>query len=198
MLQIKDVIVSFDVLTECFCCNLALCKGECCIEGDAGAPVTPDEIAQIEELLPTIWEDLSIEARKVINSQGVAYTDPEGELVTSIVNGKDCVFTCYGDDGCCYCAIEKAYRNGLCKFKKPVSCHLYPIRVKRIGDYYGLNYDRWDVCRAAVLKGRKDGIPIYKYLKEPLVRRFGQEWYDELELTVEELKRQQLLPDAKL
>lgn len=198
MLQIKDVIVSFDVLTECFSCNLALCKGECCIEGDAGAPVTPDEIAQIEELLPTIWEDLSIEARKVINSQGVAYTDPEGELVTSIVNGKDCVFTCYGDDGCCYCAIEKAYRNGLCKFKKPVSCHLYPIRVKRIGDYYGLNYDRWDVCRAAVLKGRKDGIPIYKYLKEPLVRRFGQEWYDELELTVEELKRQQLLPDAKL
>lgn len=198
MLQIKDVIVSFDVLTECFSCNLALCKGECCIEGDAGAPVTPDEIAQIEELLPTIWEDLSIEARKVINSQGVAYTDPEGELVTSIVNGKDCVFTCYGDDGCCYCAIEKAYRNGLCKFKKPVSCHLYPIRVKRIGDYYGLNYDRWDVCRAAVLKGRKDGIPIYKYLKEPLVRRFGQEWYDEFELTVEELKRQQLLPDAKL
>lgn len=198
MLQIKDVIVSFDVLTECFSCNLALCKGECCIEGDAGAPVTPDEIAQIEELLPTIWEGLSIEARKVINSQGVAYTDPEGELVTSIVNGKDCVFTCCGDDGCCYCAIEKAYRNGLCKFKKPVSCHLYPIRVKRIGDYYGLNYDRWDVCRAAVLKGRKDGIPIYKYLKEPLVRRFGQEWYDELELTVEELKRQQLLPDTKL
>lgn len=198
MLQIKDVIVSFDVLTESFSCDLAHCKGECCIEGDAGAPVTPDEIAQIEELLPTIWKDLSIEARKVINSQGVAYTDPEGELVTSIVNGKDCVFTCYGDDGCCYCAIEKAYRNGLCKFKKPVSCHLYPIRVKRIGDYYGLNYDRWDVCRAAVLKGRKDGIPIYKYLKEPLVRRFGQEWYDELELTVEELKRQQLLPDAKL
>lgn len=198
MLQIKDVIVSFDVLTESFSCDLAHCKGECCIEGDAGAPVTPDEIAQIEELLPTIWEDLSIEALKVINSQGVAYTDPEGELVTSIVNGKDCVFTCYGDDGCCYCAIEKAYRNGLCKFKKPVSCHLYPIRVKRIGDYYGLNYDRWDVCRAAVLKGRKDGIPIYKYLKEPLVRRFGQEWYDELELTVEELKRQQLLPDAKL
>ena len=159
MLQIKDVIVSFDVLTESFSCDLAHCKGECCIEGDAGAPVTPDEIAQIEELLPTIWEDLSIEARKVINSQGVAYTDPEGELVTSIVNGKDCVFTCYGDDGCCYCAIEKAHRNGLCKFKKPVSCHLYPIRVKRIGDYYGLNYDRWDVCRAAVLKGRKDGIP---------------------------------------
>lgn len=198
MLQIQDVIVSFDVLTECFSCDLNCCKGECCIEGDAGAPVTPEEIAQIEELLPTVWDDLSIEARKVINSQGVAYTDPEGELVTSIVNGKDCIFTCYGDDGCCYCAIEKAYRNGLCKFKKPVSCHLYPIRVKKMGEYYGLNYDRWDVCRAAVIKGRKDGIPIYRYLREPLIRRFGQAWYDELELTVEELKRQGLLAEGKV
>lgn len=193
MLQIQDVIVSFDVLTKCFSCDLNCCKGACCIEGDAGAPVTPEEIAQIEELLPTIREDLSPEARKVIDSQGVAYTDPEGELVTSIVGGKDCVFTCYGEDGCCYCAIEKAYRAGLCKFKKPVSCHLYPIRVKKIGDGWGLNYDRWDVCKAAVLKGERDGIPIYKYLKEPLIRRFGQSWYDELDFTVEELHRQNIL-----
>lgn len=193
MLQVQNVIVSFDVLTKCFSCDLAYCKGACCIEGDAGAPVTLEEIAQIEELLPTIWDDLSIEARKVINRQGVAYTDPEGELVTSIVNGKDCVFTCYGEDGCCYCAIEKAFRAGLCKFKKPVSCHLYPIRVKKLGDGWGLNYDRWDVCRAAVLKGEKEGIPIYKYLKEPLIRRFGQAWYDELEFTVEELHRQNII-----
>lgn len=193
MLQIQDVIVSFDVLTKCFSCDLNCCKGACCIEGDAGAPVTPEEIAQIEELLPTIRKDLSPEARKVIDSQGVAYTDPEGELVTSIVGGKDCVFTCYGEDGCCYCAIEKAYRAGLCKFKKPVSCHLYPIRVKKIGDGWGLNYDRWDVCKAAVLKGERDGIPIYKYLKEPLIRRFGQSWYDELDFTVEELHRQNIL-----
>lgn len=193
MIQIQDVIVSFDVLTKCFSCDLNCCKGACCIEGDAGAPVTPEEIAQIEELLPIIREDLSPEALKVIDSQGVAYTDPEGELVTSIVGGKDCVFTCYGEDGCCYCAIEKAYRAGLCKFKKPVSCHLYPIRVKKIGDGWGLNYDRWDVCKAAVLKGERDGIPIYKYLKEPLIRRFGQSWYDELDFTVEELHRQNIL-----
>lgn len=193
MLQIQDVIVSFDILTKCFSCDLNCCKGACCIEGDAGAPVTPEEIAQIEELLPIIREDLSPEALKVIDSQGVAYTDPEGELVTSIVGGKDCVFTCYGEDGCCYCAIEKAYRAGLCKFKKPVSCHLYPIRVKKIGDGWGLNYDRWDVCKAAVLKGERDGIPIYKYLKEPLIRRFGQSWYDELDFTVEELHRQNIL-----
>lgn len=193
MLQIQDVIVSFDVLTKCFSCDLSACKGACCIEGDAGAPVTPDEIAQIEELLPEIWNGLSIEARGVINRQGVAYTDPEGELVTSIVNGKDCVFTCYGADGCCYCAIEKAFREGRCKFKKPVSCHLYPIRVKKTGDYYALNYDRWDVCRAAVLKGEAEGTPIYKYLREPLIRRFGQAWYDELDLTVGELKRQGII-----
>ena len=193
MLQIQDVIVSFDVLTKCFSCDLSCCKGACCIEGDAGAPVTPEEIAEIETLLPTIWDDLSIEARKVINRQGIAYSDPEGELVTSIVNGKDCVFTCYGEDGCCYCAIEKAYRAGLCKFKKPVSCHLYPIREKKLGDMTGLNYDRWDVCHAAVLRGEKDGIPLYKYLKEPLIRRFGQQWYDELDFTVEELKRQGIL-----
>lgn len=193
MLQIQDVIVSFDVLTKCFSCDLSACKGACCIEGDAGAPVTPEEIAQIEELLPKIWDDLSIEARGVINRQGVAYTDPEGELVTSIVNGKDCVFTCYGADGCCYCAIEKAFREGRCKFKKPVSCHLYPIRVKKTGHYYALNYDRWDVCRAAVLKGEAEGTPIYKYLREPLIRRFGQAWYDELDLTVGELKRQGII-----
>lgn len=193
MLQIQDVIVSFDVLTKCFSCNLECCKGACCIEGDAGAPVTAEEIAQIEELLPAIWDDLSIEARKVINRQGVAYTDPEGELVTSIVNGKDCVFTCYGEDGCCYCAIEKAFREGRCKFKKPVSCHLYPIRVKKLGDYWGLNYDRWDVCRAAVIRGEQEGIPLYKYLKEPLIRRFGQSWYDELDFTVTELHRQGIL-----
>lgn len=193
MLQIQDVLVSFDLLTKCFSCDLNCCKGACCIEGDAGAPVTPEEIATIEELLPVIWNDLSVEARKVINRQGVAYSDPEGELVTSIVNGKDCVFTCYGEDGCCYCAIEKAFRAGLCKFKKPVSCHLYPIRVKRIGNGWGLNYDRWDVCRAAVIKGEKEGVPIYKYLKEPLIRRFGQAWYDELALTVDELKRQNII-----
>lgn len=193
MLQIQDVLVSFDLLTKCFSCDLNCCKGACCIEGDAGAPVTPEEIATIEELLPVIWNDLSVEARKVINRQGVAYSDPEGELVTSIVNGKDCVFTCYGEDGCCYCAIEKAFRTGLCKFKKPVSCHLYPIRVKRIGNGWGLNYDRWDVCRAAVIKGEKEGVPIYKYLKEPLIRRFGQAWYDELTLTVDELKRQNII-----
>lgn len=193
MLQIQDAIVSFDILTKEFCCDLKKCKGACCIEGDAGAPVTPEEIMQIEELLPIIWDDLSPEAKQIIEEKGVAYNDPEGELVTQIVNGKDCVFTCYGQDGCCYCAIEKAFREGRCAFPKPVSCHLYPIRVSRIGDFWALNYNRWDICQCALVKGHRIGLPMYKALAEPLVRRFGQAWYDELETAVQEMKRQNLI-----
>ena len=193
MLQIQDVILSLDIITKEFCCNLKKCKGACCIEGDAGAPVTEEEIATIEEILPIIWEDLSEEAKTAIKEKGIAYPDPEGELVTQIVNGKDCVFTCYSEDGCCYCAIEKAYREGRCSFLKPISCHLYPIRVKKLGDYYGLNYNRWDICSSALIKGHRENIPLYKALKEPLIRRFGEEWYKELELTVEEMKKQNII-----
>lgn len=193
MIQIQDVIVSFDVLTKEFCCDLAACKGACCIDGDAGAPVTKDEIAAIEELLPIIWEELSPEAKQVIKDQGISYTDTEGETVISIVNGKDCVFTCHDEKGYCYCSIERAFRQGRCQFVKPVSCHLYPIRVKKLGDGWGLNYNRWDVCHAAVLKGQKEHLPLYKYLKEPLIRRFGNEWYQELEITVTEMQRQHII-----
>lgn len=193
MIQIQDVIVSFDVLTKEFCCDLAACKGACCIDGDAGAPVTKDEIAAIEELLPIIWEELSPQAKQVIKNQGISYTDPEGETVISIVNGKDCVFTCHDEKGYCYCSIERAFRQGRCQFVKPVSCNLYPIRVKKLGDGWGLNYNRWDVCHAAVLKGQKEHLPLYKYLKEPLIRRFGNEWYQELEITVTEMQRQHII-----
>lgn len=194
MLQIQDVILSLDVITKEFSCDLSACRGACCIEGDAGAPVTPEEIAEIEELLPIIWDDLSPEAKKVIEEQGIAYPDPDGELVTQIVNGKDCVFTCKGEKGMCYCAIEKAYREGKVSFKKPISCHLYPIREKKLGPCIGLEYNRWDICQFAVIKGRKEHTPIYKYQKEPLIRRFGTQWYEELELTVQEMKNQKLIP----
>ena len=171
MIQIDDVVVSLDVLREKFLCDLSACKGECCIEGDAGAPVELDEVEKLEEVLPVIWDDLSLEARAVIDRQGVVYTDCEGDLVTSIVNNKDCVFTCYDDKGCCYCAIEKAFR----------------------GPYKAVNYHRWDVCKAAVLLGRKENVPVYKFLREPLVRKFGEAWYCELELAAEELEKQGML-----
>ena len=180
IIEIGNVLVSMDVLTEKFCCDLDACKGECCIEGDAGAPVTIDEVAGIEDALDTVWGSLSAAAQSVIDKQGVAYTDEEGDLVTSIVNGKDCVFTCY-DKGCCLCTLEKAYRAGQTKFCKPISCALYPIRVKQLSNgMAALNYHRWDVCKEAVKKGRELNLPVYKFLKEPLIRAFGQEWYDKL------------------
>lgn len=190
MIQIQDVIVSLDIFREKFLCDLDACKGECCVEGDAGAPVELDEVARLEEVLPVVWDDLSLAAREVIDRQGVVYPDRDGELVTSIVNGKDCVFTCYDERGCCCCAIEKAYRKGKTNFYKPISCHLYPIRVGHYGPYKALNYHRWSVCRAAVLLGEKEDVPVYKFLKEPLTRKFGEAWYAELETAADELKKQ--------
>ena len=189
MLQIEDVIVSLDVFREKFLCDLDACKGICCVEGDAGAPVELDEVAQLEEALPAVWDDLSPAAREVIDKQGVVYADRDGELVTSIVGGKDCVFPCYDENGC-YCAIEKAYREGRVGFYKPISCHLYPIRVGNYGPYKALNYHRWSVCKAAVLLGEKEDVPVYKFLKEPLIRKFGETWYAELETAATELKKQ--------
>ena len=179
-LQIGDVLLSPDILTERFCCDYEKCKGVCCVEGNAGAPVTIDEIGEIEESLDAVWGDLSAQAQSVLDRQGVAYPDPEGELVTSIVNGKDCVFTCYDGENC-LCALEKACRAGKTKFMKPISCSLYPIREKRFSNgTVGLNYNRWEICRDAVKKGQELNLPVYRFLEEPLVRRFGREWYQEL------------------
>lgn len=187
MIQIKDTLISFDVFKEKFLCNLDACKGECCIEGDAGAPLEEEEVEQLEKVLPVVWNDLSPEAQVVINKQGVYYKDKDSDLVTSIVNGKDCVFTCYDEKGYCYCAIEKAYREGKVSFYKPISCHLYPIRIDNYASFKAVNYHRWSVCKAAVLLGEKENIPVYKFLKEPLIRKFGKEWYDELEIAAREL-----------
>lgn len=181
ILQVGDVLLSPDILTERFCCDYEKCHGICCVEGDAGAPVTMEEIAAIEESLDTVWPELSASAQAVIDRQGVAYTDRDGDLVTSIVGGKDCVFTCYEGEGC-LCALERAYRQGRTRFCKPISCALYPIRAKQFSNgTIALNYNRWEVCRDAVSKGRELDMPVYKFLKEPLIRRFGTEWYEELE-----------------
>lgn len=189
ILQVGDVILSPDILTECFCCDLDACGGACCIEGDAGAPLRMEEVGELENVLDEVWPELSAEAQSVIDRQGVAYTDEEGDLVTSIVRGKDCVFTCYSPDGCCYCATEKAFREGRTAWCKPISCYLYPIREKRFSNgLVGLNYHRWNVCHAAVKKGRELGLPVYKFLKDPLIARFGEAWYAELEQMADELR----------
>ena len=189
MIEIKDTVVTLDLFREQFCCDLGACKGACCIEGDAGAPVKLEEVAQLEEAAEIVWDELSQKAQEVIKAQGVVYTDQDGDIVTSIVDNKDCVFTCYDDKGCCYCAIDKAFREGRCKFQKPISCHLYPIRLSRMGSYTAVNYHRWDVCKAATLLGKKLNLPVYKFLKEPLIKAFGQEWWDECDVVAGELKK---------
>ena len=185
-----NTLVSLDVLEKEFCCDLDTCRGCCCIEGDAGAPVTDEELKQIEQLLPELLPQMTKEAREVVEKQGLSYLDPSGEQVLSIVNGKDCVFARTDHNGWCYCLIEKAYNAGKIDFKKPISCHLYPIRLTKVGEYTGVEYHRWDICHCARQLGKKKHIPLYQFLKEPLIRRFGQEWYDELELTATEWKKQ--------
>ena len=187
ILQVGNVLLSPDIITERFCCDYEKCKGVCCIEGNAGAPVSIDEIGEIEEVLDDVWQDLSPQAQAVIDRQGVAYTDQEGDLVTSIVNGKDCVFTCY-DRGNCLCALEKSCRAGKTTFLKPLSCSLYPIRAKQFDHgMVGLNYHQWDVCKDAVKLGMQLDMPVYRFLKEPLIRCFGEEWYTELETLANEV-----------
>ena len=181
IIQVGEVILTSEILTEYFCCDLEACKGICCVEGDSGAPLTLDEVGEMENVLDEVWPDLSAQAQSLIDRQGVAYTDAEGDLVTSIVQGRDCVFTCYGTDGCCYCASDKAFREGRTAWDKPISCALYPIREKHFRDgSVGLQYHRWNICRPAVEKGRRLNLKLYQFLKAPSVRRFGQAWYDEL------------------
>lgn len=184
MILIHDTIISPDILEEDFRCDLSACKGTCCVEGESGAPVEKEEVLQLEEILPLIWNDLSLPARNIIEKQGVVYMDEDGEYVTSIVERKDCVFTCYDENDCCKCAIEKAFREGKTDFYKPVSCHLYPVRIARYKSFRAVNYHRWSVCGAARISGKANNVKVYQFLKNPLIRKFGEEWYKELEKTV--------------
>lgn len=188
MLQIDDTIISLDLLDEKFVCDLATCKGSCCIEGDDGAPLEEEEVKIIEDLLPIIWDDLSEISKEVIRRQGVSYIDDDGEPVTSIVNGAECVFTYTDANGICKCAIEKAHREGKTCFYKPISCHLYPVRLQKYNEYIAVNYHRWGICSCARKLGGKLSVPVYQFLKEPLIRKFGEPWFEQLEIADQELK----------
>lgn len=180
MLQIDDTLVSLDLIERYFCCDLDTCHGECCIEGDAGAPITAGEYEKLQEITPLVWDDLTPAARRVLEKQGPAYYDADGDLVTSIVDGRDCVFTTYAPGGLCLCAIEKAWREGRTGFCKPESCHLYPVRLKEYDGFTAVNLHRWKICKCAGVLGRKRGIRAYEFLRRPLVRRFGEAWYARL------------------
>lgn len=190
MIQIDDTIISMDLFDKQFCCDLSVCKGECCIEGDSGAPLEESELPILEKILPIIWNDLSPVSQEVINKQGVSYVDIEGDRVTSIVNGGECVFSYVDENGVCKCAIEKAYKEGRIDFYKPISCHLYPVRLEKLRNgTVAINIHRWKVCQAAFEMGKKVGLPVYKFLKEPLIRRFGAEWYENVCLAAKEIDK---------
>lgn len=191
MLMIQDTLVSLDLIERFFVCDLDSCLGQCCVEGDAGAPLGPDELGAIEDAVPAVYDMLAPAAQIVLQEQGAAYYDSDGDLVTSIVGDRDCVFTTYAPGGKCLCALEKASREGRIKPCKPVSCSLYPVRLSKVGQFTALNLHRWKICRSAETLGRRNGVRAYQFLKEPLTRRFGKEWYDELERTAAEYLRQQ-------
>lgn len=190
MLQIGDKLVSLDLVEKYFCCNLDNCLGKCCIEGDAGAPLLEEEKETLESLLPRILPYLSDKARKVVEEEGISYVDMEGDLVTQLVDGANCVFTTFSADGKCLCALEKARREGEEDFFKPISCALYPVRLKEYAGFTAVNFHRWKICKGAEVMGRAKGIRAFEFLQEPLTRRFGKEWYDELTLTAGEYLRQ--------
>lgn len=194
VILIQDTIVSLEILEKEFCCDIDHCKGCCCIEGDAGAPVTEEEERLLNAMLPELLPQMTKEAREVVEKQGIAYNDPSGERVLSIVNDKDCIFARTDHNGWCYCLIEKRFSGlgdeRISGFKKPISCHLYPVRLTKVGNMTGVEYHRWDICHSSRQLGHKLHLPLYKFLKEPLIRRFGQEWYDELCLTASEWQKQ--------
>ncbi len=193
MIQIKDTLVSFDIFTECFCCDIHACGGACCVEGDAGAPLKIEEVADMEEAAETLRDELSPEAREVIDAEGVAYIDQQGQLVANIVNDKDCVFAAKNEDGITICTVDRAYRDGRIKIQKPLSCALYPIRLGDVGGMTAVNFHRWSICDGACKLGRELKLPAFRFLKEPLIRAFGQEWWEECELVYSELKKQKYI-----
>ncbi len=180
MLIVDDCIISDHLADLCFCCDLTQCKGACCVEGDCGAPLDPEEIPVLERIYPAVKPYMSDEGIAVVEQEGVSSLDVDKLPCTPLVNNRDCAYAVQ-ENGLTLCAIEKAWRDGKCDFQKPISCHLYPVRIENFGEFKAVNYHEWDICRCALAKGRTEGKPLYQYLKAPLVRRFGQEWYDELE-----------------
>jgi len=188
MVQIEQAIVSFDLFDEFFLCDLMACKGACCVEGDSGAPVTRFEAKQIEKNYSNFEHLLDDRYKKVIERTGFVSVDPDGDLVTPLFNNRECVYTFEDEKGFTKCAIEKAYFEGKSDFRKPVSCHLYPIRITENKDFDAVNYQQIDICKPGRLCGEKTKLPLYQFLKEPLIRKYGEKWYEELELVADQLK----------
>lgn len=179
MITIKNTIVSEDLLEKKFVCDLSKCKGECCVAGDSGAPLEEEELKILEEVYEKVKPYMPADGIRSISEQGLYVIDDDNDFTTPLVDGKHCAFVIF-EEGIAKCAIEKAYNENKISFKKPVSCHLYPVRITKYNNYDAVNYDKWEVCQPARKCGEKAGIPVYLFLKEPLIRKYGEDWYNEL------------------
>jgi hypothetical protein len=191
MLQIRNTILHLDIIQKKFVCDISKCKGFCCVDGDSGAPLTKQENQKIIDLLPKIIDNLIPEAQNEIHKKGVSCVDFDNELTTMTIGiSGPCVFTKYKENGEAFCAIEEAYNKGLTDFQKPISCHLYPIRIKEYPSFHAINYHKWEICEDAICKGERLSVPIYIFLKEALIKKYGDDWYNELCIAAEELLKE--------
>lgn len=179
MIAIDNTLISDDLGSVCFVCDLHACKGACCVEGDAGAPLDEDEIGIIEDLLDEIVPYMTPEGIEAVDKTGVFDYDMFGHYVTPLVNGSACAFV-YFENDIALCAIEKAWKEGKIDFQKPISCHLYPVRLNTYKDFDAVNYHQWHICKPAVSNGKQLNVPLYIFLKDSLIRKYGVDWYDEL------------------
>lgn len=181
MIEIENKIVSTEIFKEAFCCDLNACKGACCIEGDAGAPLEKEEVNIIKSILPQIKPYMTKKGLKTLEEKGFSEIDTDGENVTTLNNGKECLFTNFNEQGKAFCAIEQAYRDGKINYIKPISCHLYPIRIMAYDKFDALTYHKWKICAPACELGSKLKVKVFQFLKEPLVRKYGESFYSEME-----------------
>jgi hypothetical protein len=191
MLIIGDKLISDELIQEAFVCNLQACKGACCWEGDFGAPLEQEEVAVLEDIYERVKPFLTPEGLAVIKREGTAvYSDEAGGFVTPLVNNRACAYLTYDVLGIAKCGLELAWREGATDFRKPISCHLYPIRVKKnpAMDFEALNYDRWDICSAACKLGKQLKVPVYEFAREALIRKYGENFYEELEAAAQKLR----------
>lgn len=189
MILIDDILISDDVVEKQFVCNLKACKGACCIEGDSGAPVEEEEIELLQNSLEQVLPYLTEAGRKAIAEQGVYIVEEDDEytgLATPLINGGACAYIAYRPDGTVTCGIEEAYNEGKITFRKPISCHLYPIRIKNYDTVVGVNFDEWDICNDACSLGKELKVPVYRFVKDALIRKFGPEFYEVLEQAAKE------------
>lgn len=187
MLRIDDIIFSFDVLEKKFVCDLTDCHGTCCRDGDSGAPLSDEEVTVLKEIWPAVKGYLRAEGIKAVEEQGTSTIDFENDNVTPLISNAECAYT-YVENGIFRCAIEKAWAEGKISFQKPVSCHLFPVRIKKYPNFLAVNYQEIPGCAGARRKGFKDGVYVYEYLKEPLIRALGEKVYNELCIAAEELR----------